>query len=261
MTSNGKVPHAAQPPICQASHVAIIMDGNGRWATARGLPRLAGHRAGTENVRRVLQALARGGVRYVTLYAFSTENWGRPAVEVNGLIQLLEAVIDDEVTQLHQQGVRILHLGSKARLPTSLAGAIAQAEERTKQNTGLTLCVAFDYGGRAEVVAAVRAMLAAGLDASHVTEEALRAHLCLPDVPDPDLIVRTGGEQRLSNFLIWQGAYSELYFTPTLWPDFDEAEVERALDAFRQRDRRFGRLPNGADEDAGDEAAPRAHRS
>ena len=223
-------------------HVAIIMDGNGRWARQQGKPRLAGHQAGTENIRRIVRALARHGVGYVTLFAFSTENWGRPHHEVSGLLELLEQVIHVEVEELHRENVRIRHLGHRSRLPSSLADSIDLALKLTEHNTGLTLCVAFDYGGRAEILDAVRELVQEGTPADQVTEEQLRRHLYLPDVPDPDLIIRTAGEQRLSNFLIWQAAYSEFYSTPTLWPDFGDAEVEQALEAYRQRQRRFGRL-------------------
>ena len=223
-------------------HVAIIMDGNGRWARQHGMPRLAGHRAGTENIRRILRALAHHGVRYVTLFAFSTENWGRPQGEVTGLLEILQQVIQEEVEALHHENVRILHLGHRSRLPSSLAQSIDRALKLTKHNTGLTLCVAFDYGGRAEILDAVRQLIQEGTAPEQVTDEALRRRLHLPAVPDPDLIIRTAGEQRLSNFLIWQAAYSEFYCTATLWPDFDDTEVEQALEAYRQRQRRFGRL-------------------
>ena len=227
-------------------HVAIIMDGNGRWAAQRSKPRLTGHRAGTENVRRTLKALASRGVRYLTLFAFSTENWGRPQGEVNGLLELLQAVIHDEVEALHARNVRILHLGLRANLPQSLDEAVGQAVELTARNTGLTLCVAFDYGGRQEILDAVRGLVAEGTPPDQVTEEALQRHMYLPDVPLPDLIIRTGGEHRLSNFLTWQATYSELYFTSTLWPDFDEREVELAIGAYQGRQRRFGKLPDEA---------------
>ena len=226
------------------NHVAIIMDGNGRWAARQGMPRLAGHRAGTENVRRVLEALGRAGVRYVTLFAFSTENWGRPEEEVSGLLELLASIIGDQVRDLHASNIRIRHLGTQEHLPGGLADAVREAVERTRNNTGLTLCVAFDYGGRQEIVDAVRRMMEAGLSAEDVDDDSLRSFFYLPDVPDPDLVIRTGGEQRLSNFLIWQTAYSEYYQTAALWPDFDDAEVERALEAYRRRQRRFGVLPD-----------------
>ena len=226
------------------NHVAIIMDGNGRWAQRQGKPRLAGHRAGTDNVRRVLEAFGRAGVRYVTLFAFSTENWGRPEDEVSGLLELLASIIDDQVRDLHASNIRIRHLGSQDHLPAGLADAVREAVERTRDNTGLTLCVAFDYGGRQEIVEAVRHAMEAGVTPEDVDEESLRSFFYLPDVPDPDLVIRTGGEQRLSNFLIWQTAYSEFYETPALWPDFDDAEVKRALAEYRRRQRRFGVLPD-----------------
>ena len=232
----------APPQVPVPQHVAIIMDGNGRWAKSQYKPRLEGHRAGTERIRDVLSALGQRGVRYVTVYAFSTENWGRPEHEVNGLIELLQSVIHDEVPKLHEQNVRILHLGSRERFSPTLNDAIGDAVRLTAANTGLTLCVAFDYGGRAEIVEAVRRIVEKGTPAAAVTEEIIREHLSLPGVPDPDLIIRTAGEQRLSNFLIWQGAYAELYSTPTFWPDFDDAEVDKALEAYQQRQRRFGKL-------------------
>ena len=226
------------------NHVAIIMDGNGRWAERRGMERLAGHRAGTDNVRPVLEALGRAGVRYVTLFAFSTENWGRPEEEVSGLLELLASIIEEQVRDLHASNIRIRHLGTQDHLPGGLADAVREAVERTRNNTGLTLCVAFDYGGRQEIVEAVRRVMDAGLPAKDVDEDSFRSFFYLPDVPDPDLVIRTGGEQRLSNFLIWQTAYSEYYQTPALWPDFDDAEVERALEEYRRRQRRFGVLPD-----------------
>jgi undecaprenyl diphosphate synthase len=224
-------------------HVAIIMDGNGRWAERQGLPRLAGHRAGTENIRRVLKASHEAGIEYLTLYAFSTENWGRPDDEVSGIIEILGSVIGEEVAALHKQNVRIRHLGVLGRLPAKLAKAIVQAVEVTKGNTGLNLCIAFDYGGRAEIVDAVRRLIAAGTPPDQIDEAAISASLYLADVPEPDLIIRTAGEQRISNFLIWQAAYSEYYSTDICWPDFDATEVQRAIDEYGQRQRRFGRLP------------------
>jgi len=227
-------------------HVAIIMDGNGRWAERQGLPRLAGHRAGTENIRRILNALYAGGVKYVTLFAFSTENWGRPEDEVDGLLEILRTVIDEEVPALQEENVRILHLGLTERLPRGLGEAIAGAVELTKRNTGLTLCVAFDYGGRAEIVDAVKRLVGAGMPAEEIDEAAISANLYLGDVPEPDLIVRTAGEQRISNFLIWQAAYAEYYQTSVCWPDFDANEVEIALSEYSRRKRRFGLLPTEA---------------
>jgi undecaprenyl diphosphate synthase len=239
---------AAQPARDNAvpRHVAIIMDGNGRWAERQGLPRLAGHRAGTENIRRVLGASYKAGIQYLTLFAFSTENWGRPDSEVTGLLEILHSVIREEVAALHAQNVRIRHLGVLDRLPGDLAESIVEAVEVTKGNTGLNLCVAFDYGGRAEIVDAVRQLIAAGTPPDQIDEAAISRSLYLTDVPEPDLIIRTAGEQRLSNFLIWQAAYSEYYSTDVCWPDFDDAEVLRAIEDYGRRQRRFGRLPDEA---------------
>ena len=223
-------------------HVAIIMDGNGRWATLRGMARTDGHRAGTKNIRSTIEAFRRAGVEYLTLYAFSTENWNRPSSEVNALISLIDEVIRTEVGELHSQGVRIRHLGSLDRLPRKLQESIRQSIELTKHNSGLTLCVAFNYGARAELLSAVKRMLADGVDPEAVDEELFESYLHTAGVPDPDLIIRTAGEMRLSNFLLWQAAYAEFYSTPVYWPDFDAAEVENALEAYRQRKRRFGRL-------------------
>ena len=223
-------------------HVAIIMDGNGRWATIRGMARTDGHRAGTKNIRGTIEAFKRAGVEYLTLYAFSTENWNRPSSEVKALISLIEEVIRTEVGELHRQGVKIKHLGSLDRLPRKLQESIRQSVELTKRNSKLTLCVAFNYGARAEVLSAVKRMLADGVDPETVDEDLFESYLHTAGVPDPDLIIRTAGEMRLSNFLLWQAAYAEFYSTPVFWPDFDAVEVENALQAFRQRKRRFGRL-------------------
>ena len=227
------------------THVAIIMDGNGRWAKNRGLTRLEGHRAGTGNIRRVIQAFANHGVKYLTLFAFSTENWSRPRKEVEGLFQLLSEVIDRETENLHREGVRLVHLGDLDGLPESLQAKVRESVELTKDNTRIVLSLAFNYGGRADILNAVRRMIKDGIAAEDVNEAAFARYLCTAGLPDPDLIIRTAGEMRLSNFLIWQAAYSEYYFTPTLWPDFDEKEVDLALAAYSQRERRFGGLgPN-----------------
>lgn len=223
-------------------HVAIIMDGNGRWAEERGLPRLAGHRAGAENVRRIVQSLAGYGIPYVTLYAFSTENWSRPRGEVSGLLRILRSVIGPESRNLHRQGVRLIHLGRLEGLPPGVQREIRRALELTKDNTGITLGVAFNYGGRAEILDAVRRLLAEGAPLGEVDEARFSRYLYTDGLPDPDLIVRTGGEMRLSNFLLWQSAYSEYYATPTFWPDFGEAELEAALQSYSRRQRRFGGL-------------------
>lgn len=223
-------------------HVAIIMDGNGRWAKKRGLPRLAGHKAGGDNIRPVASILANRGVRYVTFYMFSTENWSRPRIEVKGLLSLLGKKIDGETRAFHQENVRLLHLGRLDRLSHKLREKVQAAVELTRNNTGLTLCLAFDYGGRDEIVQAARSIASAGISSDNVDESMLARHLYLPDVPDPDLVVRTGGESRLSNFLLWQAAYSELYFTPVLWPDFGEKDIDEALSEYKSRQRRFGKI-------------------
>ncbi len=221
-------------------HVAIIMDGNGRWARERGLPRLGGHKAGTANIRNVIRAFADHGVQYLTIYAFSTENWSRPDTEVKGLWHILSQVIRRERDELHKNGVRLLHIGRRDRLSPRLVKAIDQAVELTRYNTRITLSVALDYGGRAEIAEAVRRMLATGLRPDQVTEEAIARHLYTAGVPDPDLVIRTAGEMRMSNFLIWQSAYAEYYSTTVYWPDFNQAEVERALQAYARRERKFG---------------------
>ena len=223
-------------------HVGIIMDGNGRWARARGMPRVTGHRAGTKNIRRVLIEAVEIGIKALTVYAFSTENWARPKDEVSHLMRLISQGIQDELDELDERGVRILHSGRLAGVSPSLQEEIQGAVERTKDNDVITLNVAFNYGGRAEIVDAVKAIMWEGVPPEAVTEELISQHLYTPDLPDPDLIIRTGGEFRLSNFLIWQAAYAEFYSTPTFWPDFDEAELRRAVAVFQHRDRRFGKI-------------------
>ena len=227
-------------------HVAIVMDGNGRWAEQRGLPRLTGHRAGVDNIQPVLQALARRGVQYVSVYAFSTENWNRPATEVAGLMDILRESIERETQALHEQGVRILHLGRLDRLSRELRESIIQAQERTRNNQGVTLSVAFDYGGRAEIVEALKNIIRDGLSPDELDEKCIARYLYTSMLPDPDLIIRTGGELRLSNFFLWQTAYSEYYPTPTLWPDLGPEEVGKALEDYSGRQRRFGNIRNGA---------------
>ncbi len=224
------------------NHVAIIMDGNGRWARQRRLPRLAGHRAGTENIRQVLECFADYGVKYLTLFAFSTENWSRPRREVKGLLRILEEAIDREIQNLHEEGIKLLHLGRLDRLSESLRQKLQYAIELTKDNTRMTLNIAFDYGGRAEIVDAMRRILDEGIPAQSIDEALLSSYLYTAGLPDPDLIIRTGGEMRLSNFMLWQAAYSEYYSTPTFWPDFGREEIEKAFIAYSQRERRFGRL-------------------
>jgi undecaprenyl diphosphate synthase len=223
-------------------HVAIIMDGNGRWAKKRGLPRLAGHEAGGKNVRPVVKIFVDHGVRYLTLYAFSTENWSRPKVEVAGLLGLLARKIDQETKAFHQENIRLLHLGRQDRLSRKLSEKVKGAVELTKNNTGLTLCLAFDYGSRDEIARAAGLIANSNIPGDSIDEALFARYLYLPDIPDPDLIIRTGGESRLSNFLLWQAAYSELYFTPVLWPDFGHKDIEEALSEYKHRQRRFGKI-------------------
>ncbi len=232
------------PPITPIpAHVGIIMDGNGRWARARGLPRLAGHRAGVENLRRVLRATVEFGIPVLTIYAFSAENWGRPKDEVQGLLSILERVIDRELPELHQEGVQLRHIGRMERLPPSLQNKIHSAIELTRENERLILNVAFDYGGRSEIVDAIRRIIEDGVTPDQIDEQLVSRYLYTAGLPDPDLIIRTSGELRVSNFLIWQGAYAEYYTTPVCWPDFDKDEYYKALVAFSQRERRFGLVP------------------
>ena len=231
------------PPIELAAlpmHVAIIMDGNGRWARERGLSRQAGHRAGTENIRRVIETLARYQVPVLTLYAFSTENWARPKREVQALIRLIGHFIDRELRALHENGVRLRHIGNLDPLSADLRKRVEQAIELTKDNDRITVNIAFNYGGRREIVEAVQRIIKEGVPADRVDEELFGSYLDTAGLPDADLIIRTAGEMRLSNFLLWQAAYAEFYATPVYWPDFDEAEVDRALQAYAGRERRFG---------------------
>jgi undecaprenyl diphosphate synthase len=223
-------------------HVAIIMDGNGRWALSRGLPRLAGHKAGTENLRRIIRASVEFGVKYLTIYAFSTENWGRPPEEVQGLMYILEDVLNRELVELHKEGVQLRHIGRLERLAPSLQQKVLDAIEMTKNNDRLILNVAFNYGGRDEIVNAIQNIIKDGIKPEEVTETVVNRYLYTAGVPDPDLIVRPSGELRVSNFMIWQGAYSELYVTPKYWPDFDKEEYRRALETFASRDRRYGKV-------------------
>ena len=224
-------------------HVAIIMDGNGRWAQARGLPRLAGHRAGTENIRRVLRACVEFGVKYLTLYAFSTENWGRPKAEVIGLIRILGEVIDREAADLHRNGVQLRHLGELQGIPEGLQKKVLRAIELTANNDRLVLNVAFNYGGRDEILHAVKRIIRDGVDPEAVDEALFDQYLYTAGQPDPDMIIRTGGDWRLSNFLIWQAAYAEYYSTPVFWPDFAADELYEALLSYSKRERRFGLVP------------------
>ncbi len=218
----------------------MIMDGHGRWALSRGLPRMAGHKAGTENLRRIIRATVEFGVKYLTIYAFSTENWGRPPEEVRGLLSILEDVIDRELNELNGEGVQLHHLGRLEKLNPSLQAKVLHAVELTSNNDRLILNIAWNYGGRGEIVQAIQRIIQDGIAADKVTEELVSQYLYTAGVPDPDLIIRTSGELRVSNFLIWQSAYSEWYITPTYWPDFDKEEFRRALEVYGRRDRRYG---------------------
>jgi undecaprenyl diphosphate synthase len=223
------------------------MDGNGRWARARMLPRQAGHRAGTENLRRIIEACIDLGIHILTVYAFSTENWGRPEREVRGLMNILEDVIDRELQDLHAQGVQLRHIGDLTALSERLQDKVRSAVELTKDNDRLILNVAWNYGGRQEIIHAAREIVKAGIPPKEINEALFARYLFTAGLPDPDLIIRTSGEMRVSNFLIWQGAYSEYYVTPTYWPSFDRAELEKALEEFASRERRFGLLTDSSD--------------
>ena len=243
MTAGTQTLKEQLPPVSALpQHVAIIMDGNGRWARARGLERLEGHRAGTENIRRIIRVAAECGIKVLTLYAFSTENWKRPREEVNGLFALLGEVLDRELDKLHSEDVQIRHLGTLDDIPESLASRVRRAIELTKNNAGLIVNVAFNYGGRAEIVRAARRLVEAGLSADQITEETFSSHLDTASLPDPDLVIRTAGEMRLSNFLLWQAAYAEYWSTPTYWPDFGPEDLKAAIIAYSQRQRRFGSI-------------------
>jgi len=242
-------------------HVAIIMDGNGRWARDRGLSRQAGHRAGTENIRRAIETLARYQVPILTLYAFSTENWSRPKREVQALIRLIGHFIDRELQALHENGVRLRHLGNLDPLSTDLRRRVEQAIEQTKDNDRITVNIAFNYGGRAEIIDAVQRIVRDGVPAGRIDEDLFSSYLFTAGLPDADLIIRTAGEMRLSNFLLWQSAYAEYYSTATYWPDFGTEEIERALIAYSQRERRFGGvLPPEAGPPAAEEQDPAGRR-
>jgi len=230
-------------------HVAIIMDGNGRWARKRFMPRVAGHSRGVESVRAVIKRCIERGVGYLTLFAFSSENWRRPADEVSFLMQLFMRSLKKEVARLHENGIRFRVIGDMSRFDDALVKMIRDAESMTEANSTLHLTIAANYGGRWDILQAMNALLAGAQPPAEVTEEALSPHLSMAFAPEPDLFIRTGGEQRISNFLLWQLAYAELYFTDTLWPDFDAAAFDGALASFSDRERRFGRtseqLPDG----------------
>jgi undecaprenyl diphosphate synthase len=230
----------AKPPV----HVAIIMDGNGRWAKARGLPRVAGHKRGAEAVRRTVTGAAELGIEYLTLYGFSSENWKRPPAEIDDLMGLLRLYLVNEIEELHRKGVRLRVIGQRARLQPDIVKLIEGAERRTAANRALNLTVALSYGGRAEIAEAARRIAlevrAGRLDPADIDEERFERHLYTSDMPDPDLLIRTSGEKRISNFLLWQCAYAELVFLERLWPDFTRDDLEEAIAEYHGRDRRYG---------------------
>ncbi len=240
VTSIETKPHFAVEAL--PTHVGIIMDGNGRWARSRGLPRLAGHRAGVENVRRIVRACVEFGIAHLTIYAFSTENWGRPADEVNGLLSIIDGALERELGELHKQGVKLCHFGQLENLAPATQQSVRKAVALTRHNERLVLNIAFNYGGRSEIVHAIRNMVRDGIPLSEITEDRVSCYLYTAGQPDPDLIIRTAGDLRLSNFLLWQSAYSEFYSTDVYWPDFDRTEFAHAIECFGSRVRRFGGL-------------------
>ena len=248
-SSTTAVPDAPAVP----RHIAIIMDGNGRWATKRFLPRVAGHVKGVEAVRTVVEACARSGVEYLTLFAFSSENWRRPEEEVSLLMRLFVTALEREVSKLHANNIRLRVVGDLSRADDKLQSMIAAAERKTAGNTRMTLTVCFNYGGRWDIMQAVGKMVAAHPGATGFSEEQLAPHLAMAYAPEPDLFIRTGGEQRISNFLLWQLAYTELFFTDTYWPDFSTETLERAISSYQNRERRFGRT--------GDQVANKAEKT
>ncbi len=263
LAASGNAAHEAAHEAAQAFpplpvtpvHVGIVMDGNGRWAAQRGLPRLEGHRAGAQCVREVAEAAIDFGVELLTLYAFSTENWTRPEEEVSGLMTLLEETIDREQGAIVENQIRVRSIGRRDAVPSTLQIAIDQLQEATQDNDRLTINFAFNYGGRGEIVDAVREIVAAGVPAAQITEETIAQHLYTRGLPDPDLVIRTAGEMRLSNFLLWQAAYAEYYAAQVYWPDFGRKELYEALSNYSRRERKFGGLSPGGDPAAGDSPA------
>ena len=241
-----EIQQTAPPAFDVPRHVAIIMDGNGRWAAARGLPRAEGHRRGVEALRRTIRAAGEIGIKIVTIFSFSAENWSRPATEIVELMGLLRRFVRNDLAELHKSNVRVRIIGERTGLDPDIGRLLIEAEELTKNNDGLILVVAFNYGARQEIVRAVQRIskeIANGrMTAADINMDSITRFLDAPDIPDPDLIIRTSGEQRLSNFLLWQSAYSELVFVPTYWPDFDRATLEAAIREYQQRERRFGGL-------------------
>ncbi len=238
MADASDTPKFSQLPV----HIAIVPDGNGRWAEQRGLPRLSGHKAGIENMRRLVKILNEYPIKYVTLYGFSTENWNRPEAEVTGLFRLVADFMDKTALEIHKQGVKLRHLGRIDKLPRSLQQSIDKSIELTKNNSGMTLSIAFNYGARAEILDAVRRLIADGVAPEDIDEKMFESYLYTAGLPDVDLLIRTGDELRSSNFLLWQSTYSEYHFTKVLWPDFGKKDIDKALLAFSQRQRRFGGL-------------------
>jgi len=238
MTSNPNSQEFEKIP----QHVAIIMDGNGRWAKARGLPRIAGHRAGTENLRTIIRASAKFGIRYLTLYAFSTENWTRPRAEIDGLMHILADVIDKEIDELNEEGARLMHIGHLDGLSKTLQEKVRYAIDLTKGNQRITIILAFNYGGRDEIIHAIKQMIKDDVEPDDVDVDLMDQYLFTADIPDPDLVIRTSGEMRTSNFLTWQSVYSEWVFPEVYWPDFNEEELRKALEEYASRERRYGGL-------------------
>ena len=241
-----EIQQTAPPAFDVPRHVAIIMDGNGRWAAARGLPRAEGHRRGVEALRRTIRAAGEIGIKIITIFSFSAENWSRPASEIGELMGLLRRFVRNDLAELHKSNVRVRIIGERVGLDPDIGRLLIEAEELTKNNDGLTLVVAFNYGARQEIVRAARniaeAVTKGHLKIDDIDMDTVTRSLDAPDIPDPDLIIRTSGEQRLSNFLLWQSAYSELVFVPTYWPDFDRTTLESAIREYQQRERRFGGL-------------------
>lgn len=247
MTNDRGAENHAEAP----RHVAIIMDGNGRWAKQRGLPRIRGHEAGTENIRRITTRAGELGIQHLTLWAFSTDNWARPDDEVQGILRILAETIPRERDELHRQGARLRHIGSLENLDQSLVDAIQEVVDLTQHNTQITLTLAFNYSGRADIVRAMQRIARSGVEPDEIDESFVSGHLDTAGIPDPDLIIRTSGEMRMSNFFLWQAAYAEWLFTPVLWPDFDQHQLELAIDEYQSRERRFGGLmpPNSPGDD------------
>lgn len=237
-------PKISKPEGNLPNHVAIIMDGNGRWATRKDLPRIAGHKAGEKSITEVVRAASEWGLGALTLFAFSTENWNRPDNEVSFLMSFNRNLLDSRVKEFHQRNIRILHLGRRERIPPSTLRAIDNAVELTKDNTGMSLCIAFNYGGRSEIIDALHKLcedvFEGRVNADELDEDRFREYLYAPGVPDPDLLVRTAGEMRISNFLLWELAYTEIYCTEVLWPDFDREQLAEAIRVYQDRERRFG---------------------